>query len=120
MLTTGRSPQRAPNLAYFVLAAHARIRDVVARGPARAIAIHANSNAGLRARATGGTSVEPAPDLTAALALVDAKTTSDRGMVQAIVAAPSRRAEGERALPRARGCGKLAAPIDDSRTRSNR
>ena len=43
--------------------------------------------------------VAPAPDLSAALALVDAQTTSDRGDVQAIVAAPSRRAEGERAPP---------------------
>jgi acyl-CoA reductase-like NAD-dependent aldehyde dehydrogenase len=43
--------------------------------------------------------VASAPDLTAALALVDAQMPSDRGLVQAIVAAPSRRAEGERAPP---------------------
>jgi hypothetical protein len=35
-----------------------------------------------------------------ALALVDAQTTSDRGLVKAIVAAPSRHAEGERPTPR--------------------
>lgn len=47
--------------------------------------------------------VAPAPEVTAALALIDAKTTSDRGIVQTIVAAPRRRAEGERALPPSAG-----------------
>jgi hypothetical protein len=46
-----------------------------------------------------GPVMAPVPDLTAALALVDAQTTSDRGLVQTIVATPSRRAEGERAPP---------------------
>ncbi len=43
--------------------------------------------------------VAPVPDLTAALTLVAAQTTSERGLVQTIVATPSRRAEGERAPP---------------------
>jgi hypothetical protein len=60
----------------------------------------AKSNAGLRARAIGPVmNVAPGPHLTAALALVDAQTTSDNGLVQVIGAAPSRRAEGERAQP---------------------
>jgi hypothetical protein len=42
--------------------------------------------------------VASVPDLTAALALVDAQTTSDRGLVQAIVSAPHRGAESERAV----------------------
>ena len=50
-----------------------------------------------------GMHVAPAPEVTAALALIDAKTTSDRGIVQTIVAAPRRRAEGERALPPSAG-----------------
>ena len=38
MLTTEKSPQRAPNLAHVVLAAHLRPRDVVApSAPARAV-----------------------------------------------------------------------------------
>jgi hypothetical protein len=66
-----------------------------------------------------GMHVAPVPDLTAPRALVDAQTTSDRGLVETIVAAPSRRAEGERAPPQGWVCGKLATPIDDSPARSN-
>jgi hypothetical protein len=66
-----------------------------------------------------GMHVAPVPDLTAPRALVDAQTTSDRGLVETIVAAPSRRAEGERAPPQGWVCVKLATPIDDSPARSN-
>ena len=45
--TTETSPQRAPNLARVVVAAHLRLRDVVApSAPARAVAVHAKANAG--------------------------------------------------------------------------
>jgi hypothetical protein len=47
--------------------------------------------------------VAPRPDLTAALALVDTQTTSDRCLFLASVTTPSRRAEGERALPQRAG-----------------
>jgi hypothetical protein len=46
-----------------------------------------------------GPVMAPVPDLTAALARVDAQTTSERGLVQGSMAPPSRRDEGERALP---------------------
>ncbi len=52
--------------------------------------------------------VAPVPDLTAALTLAAAQMTSERGLVQTIVATPSCRTEGERAPPRGRGCGKVA------------
>ena len=64
--------------------------------------------------------VAPVLDLAAALALVDAQTTAERGLSRTKWphrgAAYRRRVEGDRGPRRGRSCDKLAAPIDDSRT----
>jgi len=86
---------------YLVVLPHLGVVAVRMRKPARS---DYGANGVENAERDGSVMyVAPAPNLTAALALVDSRTTSERGLVRTIVATPSCRAEGGERAPQRPG-----------------